>query len=188
MATKEKTKKTKAAVTLADVKKGDSVYLYLFSGAQVGRDSNEYKVASCNEKTITLETGRGTRKFSRKTGIQTDAENPRYANFILAEPDDDAKATAREAIKAAANSGKPTKADEKTADKKAKSSKGKKAKDADEEEYEDADSGDDDEDDEPKKKSSKKASNKSGGKDTKKAKKPPQEDEDDLDDDEDDED
>lgn len=126
----------KEALSLMDLEKGDSVYMYLFSGAAVGRKSNEFKISKCNDKTITVETASGPRKFNRKNGVQIDANKPRYSNFILAEPDDDEKAACVAIVKAFGTAEKAAKAE-------AKKPKPKPTKVSDEDEYEDADSAED---------------------------------------------
>lgn len=125
-------KTKKESVTLMDLDKGDSVYMYLFSGAAVGRQSNEFKIKVCTDKTITVETGSGTRKFSRKTGIQIDPNKPRYSNFILAEPNDEEKVICVAAIKALGAAEKEAATEAK------KVKKPKAAKASEEDEYEDA--------------------------------------------------
>lgn len=140
MATPKKSTKSKAkkSITLADVKKGDTVYLFMFSGAAAGRDSNGYEVAACNEKTIMVETKSGKKKFSRATGVQIGADRPRYSNFITADVDDtDAKEAAKDIIRGldAGEPPAPRKAN-KAAPKTKKAAEPEE--DLDEDEYEDA--------------------------------------------------
>lgn len=182
MATKKNTSKSKKTYpTLASLKKGDTVFMYLFSGAPVGRGDNSMEVSACNEKTIMLETGRGKRKFSRATGVQVGAERPRYSSFILTDPnDEDGKEAAKDIIRGFG----PAKEDKKAAATKAKKAK-TKAAEVDEDDFEDAD----EEEEAPKAKKKAPAKKKPAPK-AKKAAPPPEddEDEDDFDDDDFDED
>lgn len=151
----KKQPKTKAPA-LSEIKKGDTVYMFLFSGAKVGRDNNAFEVADVTDKAIVLETGRGTRKFSKKTGIQINAEKPRYSNFIITDREDEesrlatvsaiqAKAKAlKESEKAEEPAKKPAKPKKKdTEEKPVKKPKAKAKKPKAEPEEEDEDMEDD---------------------------------------------
>lgn len=67
-------------MSLATLKKGDTVILHMFTGIAVGVK----EVLAADKATVTLETRIGTAKFSKKTGKQVSpaAKAPRFANFI----------------------------------------------------------------------------------------------------------
>lgn len=67
-------------MSLANLKKGDTVILHMFTGVAVGVK----EVLKADKTTVTLETRVGMAKFSRKTGkqIEPPAKKERFANFI----------------------------------------------------------------------------------------------------------
>lgn len=101
-------------MSLATVKKGDTVILCMFTGVQVAVK----EVTAATKTSISVETWRGELKFSRKTGKQIlpEPKDPRFSNFII---EDDgsfvslserrAKAKAKHEQEAAAGTKKPAK-------------------------------------------------------------------------------
>lgn len=71
-------------VDLSNVKKGDKVILYLFTGLAC----SVKEVLKADKNTITIETNRGKSVFSRKTGkmIEPEVKSERFASYIT--PDD----------------------------------------------------------------------------------------------------
>lgn len=141
-------------MSLANLKKGDTVILHMFTGIAVGVK----EVLAADKSTVTIETRIGKAKFSRKTGkqVEPEAKSERFANYITEDdgsyvPKGD-KATSKKKAK---------KADDKKATKKAKS------KPADDEE-------DEDETEEPEERPAKKS--KKASKPAKKSKKDKDED------------
>lgn len=67
-------------MSLAKLKKGDTVILHMFTGIAVGVK----EIIAADKTTVTLETRIGEAKFNRKTGKQVDpeAKKPRFANYI----------------------------------------------------------------------------------------------------------
>lgn len=67
-------------MSLANLKKGDTVILHMFTGIAVGVK----EVLAADKNTVTLETRIGKAKFSRKTGKQVEpkAKQDRFANYI----------------------------------------------------------------------------------------------------------
>lgn len=97
-------------MSLANLKKGDTVILHMFTGIAVGVK----EVLAADKTTVTLETRIGKAKFSRKTGKQVEpkAKQERFANFIT---EDD-------------GSYEPSGAQAKTSKKKSKKAEDKKSK------------------------------------------------------------
>lgn len=97
-------------MSLATLKKGDTVILHMFTGIAVGVK----EVLAADKNTVTLETRIGKAKFSRKTGKQVEpkAKQDRFANYIT---EDD-------------GSYQPTGAQAKTSKKKSKKTEDKKSK------------------------------------------------------------
>lgn len=97
-------------MSLANLKKGDTVILHMFTGIAVGIK----EVLAADKNTVTLETRIGKAKFSRKTGKQVEpkAKQDRFANYIT---EDD-------------GSYEPTGAQAKTSKKKSKNTENKKSK------------------------------------------------------------
>lgn len=97
-------------MSLANLKKGDTVILHMFTGIAVGVK----EVLAADKNTVTLETRIGKAKFSRKTGKQVEpkAKQDRFANYIT---EDD-------------GSYEPTGAQAKTSKKKSKKTEDKKSK------------------------------------------------------------
>lgn len=101
-------------MSLATVKKGDTVILCMFTGVQVAVK----EVTAATKTSISVETWHGEIKFSRKTGKQIlpEPKNQRFANFII---EDDgsfvplserrAKAKVKREQEAAAGTKKPAK-------------------------------------------------------------------------------
>lgn len=67
-------------MSLANLKKGDTVILHMFTGIAVGVK----EVLAADKTTVTLETRIGKAKFSKKTGKQVEpkAKQERFANYI----------------------------------------------------------------------------------------------------------
>lgn len=65
---------------LANVKKGDTVILHMFTGLAV----NNPTVEKVDKTTITVQTNKGTTVFSKKTGkqIEPECKSEKYANFL----------------------------------------------------------------------------------------------------------
>lgn len=97
-------------MSLATLKKGDTVILHMFTGIAVGVK----EVLAADKNTVTLETRIGKAKFSRKTGKQVEpkAKQDRFANYIT---EDD-------------GSYEPSGAQAKTSKKKSKKTEDKKTK------------------------------------------------------------
>lgn len=97
-------------MSLATLKKGDTVILHMFTGIAVGVK----EVLAADKNTVTLETRIGKAKFSRKTGKQVEpkAKQDRFANYIT---EDD-------------GSYEPSGAQAKTSKKKSKKTENKKSK------------------------------------------------------------
>ena len=116
-------------MSLANLKKGDTVILHMFTGIAVGVK----EVLAADKNTVTLETRIGKAKFSRKTGKQVEpkAKQDRFANYIT------------EGDGSYEPSGAQAKTSKKTEDKKSKTKA--KAKAAEVEEYEN----EEDEEEEP---------------------------------------
>lgn len=150
-------------MSLANLKKGDTVILHMFTGIAVGVK----EVLAADKNTVTLETRIGKAKFSRKTGKQVEpkAKQERFANYIT---EDD-------------GSYEPSGAQAKTSKKKSKKAEDKKsktkakAKAAEVEEDED----EEDEEEEPPRPAKKKSKKTAPAK--KKSKPQPEEEEDDDD-------
>lgn len=152
-------------MSLANLKKGDTVILHMFTGIAVGVK----EVLAADKNTVTLETRIGKAKFSRKTGKQVEpkAKQDRFANYIT--EDDGSYEPSGAQAKASKKKSK------KTEDKKSKTKA--KAKAAEVEEAED-EAEDEEVEEAPAKKTK---SKKNAKKPTKKSK--PVEDEDDEEDD-----
>lgn len=92
-------------MSLANLKKGDTVILYMFTGLAV----SVKEVIAADKSTVTLETRVGTAKFSKKTGrqIEPKAKQERFANYIT---EDDGSFESISDKKAKKASKKPTKA------------------------------------------------------------------------------
>lgn len=97
-------------MSLANLKKGDTVILHMFTGIAVGVK----EVLAADKSTVTLETRIGKAKFSRKTGkqIEPKAKQDRFANYIT---EDDGSYVP--------GSNKPTKAEDKKSKSKKKAAK-----------------------------------------------------------------
>ena len=148
-------------MSLATLKKGDTVILHMFTGIAVGVK----EVLAADKTTVTLETRIGKAKFSRKTGKQVEpkAKNERFANYIT---EDDGSYVP---------SGAQAKAKKKT--KKVEDKKQTKKAKAKAEEVEDEDEDEEEPDEAPKKPVKKTAPKKTAKKPSKK-KPEPEEDED----------
>lgn len=118
-------------MSLANLKKGDTVILYMFTGLAV----SVKEVIAADKSTVTLETRVGTAKFSKKTGrqIEPKAKQERFANYIT-EDDGSFESISDKKTKKAGK--KPTKAKktEKPAPKKPKK-KRPEPEEIDEDEY-----------------------------------------------------
>ena len=113
-------------MSLANLKKGDTVILHMFTGIAVGVK----EVLAADKTTVTLETRIGKAKFSKKTGkqIEPQAKSERFANYIT-EDDGSYQPTEKTASKK-----KSKKVEDKKPDKKVKA---KPEPEDDEEEEED---------------------------------------------------
>lgn len=111
-------------MSLANLKKGDTVILHMFTGIAVGVK----EVLAADKSTVTLETRIGKAKFSRKTGkqIEPKAKQDRFANYIT---EDDGSYVP--------GSNKPAKG-------KSTKAEGKKSKPVEDEDYDDEDYDDED--------------------------------------------
>lgn len=123
-------------VNLSNVKKGDKVILYLFTGLAC----SVKEVLKADKNTITIETNRGPSVFSRKTGkmIEPEVKSERFASYIT--PDD----------------GSFVPNSEKSSKKKAKKAKDKKVKKGKSKPVDDEDEDDDEDEPEVKPKAKKK--------------------------------
>lgn len=123
-------------MSFANLKKGDTVILHMFTGIAVGVK----EVVATDKNTVTLETRVGRAKFSRKTGKQVEpkAKQDRFANYIT---EDDGSFVPGNASKAPAKKKKTTKkAEAKTPAKKKVTKKPEPAdEDIDEDEYDEED-------------------------------------------------
>lgn len=84
--------------TLKTAKVGDKVTMLTFTGMNLG----QFEIAKAGKTKLAIIKKDGTQaEFSRETGIQTNANNPKYANKIVDPIDDTAtKAPAKPAKKA----------------------------------------------------------------------------------------
>lgn len=80
LATPIKLNKGEYDMSIAKLKKGDTVILHMFTGVPVGVK----EIVSADKETLTLETRAGLAKFSRKTGkqIEPKAKKERFANYV----------------------------------------------------------------------------------------------------------
>ena len=128
--------------TLKNAKVGDKVTMLTFTGMNLG----QFEITKAGKTKIAIQKKDGTQaEFSRETGLQTNANNPKYANKIV-DPIDEAapkaeKKPAKKAAKAAEEEEAPaTKKGGKAAKKPAKKvEKVEIADDADDFEDEDLD-------------------------------------------------
>lgn len=85
--------------TLKNAKVGDKVTMLTFTGMNLG----QFEITKAGKTKIAIQKKDGTQaEFSRETGLQTNANNPKYANKIV-DPIDEAapKAEKKPAKKAA---------------------------------------------------------------------------------------
>lgn len=150
-------------MSLANLKKGDTVILHMFTGIAVGVK----EVLAADKNTVTLETRIGKAKFSRKTGKQVEpkAKQDRFANYIT---EDD-------------GSYEPSGAQAKTSKKKSKKTENKKSKTKAKAAEVEGDEDEEDEEEEPPRPAKKSKGKK---KPTKKPQPKPEEDEEEDDDEE----
>lgn len=105
-------------MSLANLKKGDTVILHMFTGIAVGVK----EVLAADKNTVTLETRIGKAKFSRKTGKQVEpqAKQERFANYITEDDGsyqpNDAQADSKKKSKKAEDKKSKTKAKAKAAE------------------------------------------------------------------------
>lgn len=85
--------------TLKTAKVGDKVTMLTFTGMNLG----QFEVTKANKTKIAILKKDGTEAvFSRETGLQTNAENPKYANKVVDPmPEPEKKAPAKKAVKKA---------------------------------------------------------------------------------------
>ena len=154
-------------MSLANLKKGDTVILHMFTGIAVGVK----EVLAADKNTVTLETRIGKAKFSRKTGKQVEpkAKQERFANYIT--EDDGSYEPSGAQAKASKKKAK------KTEDKKSKTKAKAKAAEVEEDE-------DEAEDEEVEEAPAKKTKSKKTAKKPAKKSKPVEDEDDEEDDDE----
>lgn len=99
--------------TLKTAKVGDKVTMLTFTGMNLG----QFEVTKANKTKIAILKKDGTEAvFSRETGIQTNSENPKYANKVVDPiPEPEKKAPAKKAVKKAEEAPAEKKAEEKKA-------------------------------------------------------------------------
>ena len=88
--------------TLKTAKVGDKVTMLTFTGMNLG----QFEVTKASKTKLAIMKKDGTQaEFSRETGVQTNANNPKYANKIVDPIDEEAKpekkAPAKKSAKAA---------------------------------------------------------------------------------------
>lgn len=68
-------------MSIASLKKGDTVILKMFTGCPVGVKT----ILAADKTTLTIETGKGDTVFSKKTGKQIEPapSQDKYANFVV---------------------------------------------------------------------------------------------------------
>lgn len=99
--------------TLKNAKVGDKVTMLTFTGMNLG----QFEITKAGKTKIAIQKKDGTQaEFSRETGLQTNANNPKYANKIV-DPIDEAapKAEKKAPAKKAEKSEAPAKAEKKPA-------------------------------------------------------------------------
>ena len=81
--------------TLKNAKVGDKVSMVTFTGMNLG----QFEITKAGKTKLAVMKKDGTQaEFSRETGVQTNANNPKYANKIVDPiPETDAKATEKKA-------------------------------------------------------------------------------------------
>lgn len=91
--------------TLKTAKVGDKVTMVTFTGMNLG----QFEITKAGKTKVAILKKDGTQaEFSRETGIQTNAENPKYANKIIDPiPEPEKKAPAKKAVKAEDKAGEP---------------------------------------------------------------------------------
>lgn len=102
--------------TLKTAKVGDKVTMLTFTGMNLG----QFEITKANKAKVAIMKKDGTQaEFSRETGIQTNANNPKYANKIVDPiPETDAKAEKKadkKPAKKAEKAAEETKAEKKPA-------------------------------------------------------------------------
>lgn len=117
-------------MSLANLKKGDTVILHMFTGIAVGVK----EVLAADKNTVTLETRIGKAKFSRKTGKQVEpkAKQDRFANYIT----EDDGSYEPSGAQAKASKKKSKKTENKKSKEKAKAAEVKEDEDEEDEEEE----------------------------------------------------
>lgn len=134
--------------TLKNAKVGDKVTMLTFTGMNLG----QFEITKASKTKLAIMTKKGTQaEFSRETGAQTNANNPKYANKIVDPIDETAtkatekKAPAKKAAKKAEEEAAP-KAEKKAPAKKATKKVEKVEIPEDADDFEDEDLEDDFED------------------------------------------
>ena len=117
--------------TLKNAKVGDKVTMLTFTGMNLG----QFEIAKASKTKVAILKKDGTQaEFSRETGVQTNANNPKYANKIVDAISEDVSKTEKKAEKKA----------EKASSKKAPAKKVEKVEiPEDAEDFEDEDMDDD---------------------------------------------
>lgn len=96
--------------TLKNAKVGDKVTMLTFTGMNLG----QFEIAKASKTKVTILKKDGTQaEFSRETGVQTNANNPKYANKIVDAISEDVSKTEKKAEKKASSKKAPAKKVEK---------------------------------------------------------------------------
>lgn len=97
--------------TLKTAKTGDKVTMLTFTGMNLG----QFEITKANKTKIAILKKDGTEAiFSRETGAQVNAENPKYANKVVDPiPEPEKKAPVKKAVKKAEEAPAEDKADKK---------------------------------------------------------------------------
>ena len=83
--------------TLKNAKVGDKVTMLTFTGMNLG----QFEIAKASKTKVAILKKDGTQaEFSRETGVQTNANNPKYANKIVDAISEDVSKTEKKAEKA----------------------------------------------------------------------------------------
>lgn len=105
--------------TLKNAKVGDKVSMLTFTGMNLG----QFEITKAGKTKLAVMKKDGTQaEFSRETGIQTNANNPKYANKIV-DPIDEAATKAEKKAPAKKSAKEEAKPEKKSAKAAAKSTK-----------------------------------------------------------------
>lgn len=99
--------------TLKTAKVGDKVTMVTFTGMNLG----QFEITKAGKTKIAILKKDGTQaEFSRETGVQTNADNPKYANKVIDPiPEPEKKAPVKKAAKKVEEAPVEEKADKKAA-------------------------------------------------------------------------